>query len=184
MDLREKKTKRSIQNAFLQLRAHKPLERITVKELSELAEISKATFYLHYKDIYDLSEQMQNTVIQEILDSITHPELLLAAPAQFTNELYTAFYAHQSLIDILFSGAQASVLPLRIEARMRKYIFQIIPRSCDLARLSILLSYQIQGGYYAYMENHKQFGAECVLETISETAEKLSLDIDLPTLHI
>ena len=31
MDLREKKTRRSIQNAFLQLRAHKPLERITVK---------------------------------------------------------------------------------------------------------------------------------------------------------
>ena len=63
MDLREKKTKRSIKKAFLQLRAQKPLEKITIKELSELAEISKATFYLHYKDIYDLSSQLQNEVI-------------------------------------------------------------------------------------------------------------------------
>lgn len=63
---------------------------------------------------------------------------------------------------------------------MRECIFQVIPRSCDLARLNVLLSYQIQGAYYAYMENHMQFGAECVLETISEAAEKLSLDIDLP----
>ena len=175
MDLREKKTKRSIQNSFLQLRAHKPLERITVKELSELAEISKATFYLHYKDIYDLSEHLQNEVIQKILDTITHPELFLSAPAQFTRELCTAFCAHQSLIDILFSGTQASVLPLQIEKKMREYIYQIVPQAQEQARLSILLSYQIQGGYYAYADNHKRFGTESVLDVLSEITEKLSL---------
>ena len=46
MDLRVKKTRRSIINAFLMLRANKPLEKITVKELAELAMINKATFYL------------------------------------------------------------------------------------------------------------------------------------------
>ncbi|MBR3282470.1 MAG: TetR/AcrR family transcriptional regulator [Ruminococcus sp.] len=45
MDMRIEKTRRSIINAFLQLRAKKPLEKITVKELSALAEINKATFY-------------------------------------------------------------------------------------------------------------------------------------------
>ncbi len=181
MDLREKKTKRSIQNAFLQLRAHKALERITVKELSELAEISKATFYLHYKDIYDLSDQLQNEVIQQILNTITRPELFLSSPAQFTKDLYTAFYAQQNLIDILFSGAQASVLPLRIEEKMREYIYQIVPNTREQARLSILLSYQIQGGYYAYSDNHKRLGQEYVLEVLSEIAEKLSLNTEMPT---
>ncbi len=181
MDLREKKTKRSIQNAFLQLRSHKPLERITVKELSELAEISKGTFYLHYKDIYDLSEHLQNEVIQKILDTILHPELILSAPAQFTKELYAAFYAHQSLIDILFSGTQTSVLPLQIEKKMREYIYQLVPHAREQTRLSILLSYQIQGGYYAYADNHKRFGPECVLEVLSEIAEKLSLNTEMPT---
>ena len=46
MDLREKKTLRAIRTAFLQLRGQRPLEKITVKELCELAEISKATFYI------------------------------------------------------------------------------------------------------------------------------------------
>ena len=55
MDLREKKTLRAIRTAFLQLRGQRPLEKITVKELCELAEISKATFYIHYRDLYDLS---------------------------------------------------------------------------------------------------------------------------------
>lgn len=54
MDRREIKTKRSIKNAFLKLRSKKEIEQITIRELAEEAEISKATFYLHYRDIYDL----------------------------------------------------------------------------------------------------------------------------------
>ncbi|MDE7423419.1 MAG: hypothetical protein K2N51_06965 [Lachnospiraceae bacterium] len=36
MDLRTKRTKHSIINAFIQLRSQKPLEKITIKELSEI----------------------------------------------------------------------------------------------------------------------------------------------------
>ena len=55
MDLRQKKTLAAIRTAFLELLGKKPLEKITVKELAEKAQISKATFYLHYQDIYDLA---------------------------------------------------------------------------------------------------------------------------------
>ena len=43
MDLRTEKTERSILNAFIGLRAQKPLEKITVKELCEKAWINKST---------------------------------------------------------------------------------------------------------------------------------------------
>ena len=84
MDRREIKTRQAIRNAFLALRAHKPLERITVRELADRAEISKATFYLHYHDIYDLSESLQEDVIQRILSSVSRPDLFLTEPARFT----------------------------------------------------------------------------------------------------
>ena len=76
MDLRAEKTNRSIINAFLQLRSQKPLEKITVRELAALAEINKATFYLHYHDIYDLSESLEKDAVQSTLRSIQHPEEL------------------------------------------------------------------------------------------------------------
>ena len=41
MDIRIEKTERAIRNAFLELRAAKPLEKITVKELCSLACINK-----------------------------------------------------------------------------------------------------------------------------------------------
>ena len=77
MDLRQKKTIRSIKNAFLRLRSEKELERIRIKELVELAEISKGTFYLHYHDIYDLEEQLEIETIQSLLKNIPHPEYIL-----------------------------------------------------------------------------------------------------------
>ena len=54
MDIRIEKTKTAIHNTFLELRSRKPLEKITIKELCEKAQINKSTFYSHYKDIYDL----------------------------------------------------------------------------------------------------------------------------------
>ena len=77
MDLRVKKTKSAIINSFLELRSKKPLERITVKELSDLAQINKATFYLHYKDIYDLSESLEDELLDNVLDRISHPNAVL-----------------------------------------------------------------------------------------------------------
>ena len=48
MDIRIEKTEKAIRNAFLELRAAKPLEKITVRELCSLACINKSTFYSHY----------------------------------------------------------------------------------------------------------------------------------------
>lgn len=56
MDKRKEKTKRAIKSAFMELRIKKSLEKITVKELRELAYINKSTFYSHYEDIYALSD--------------------------------------------------------------------------------------------------------------------------------
>ncbi len=174
MDLREKKTIRNIRNAFLELRAKKPLERITIKELAALAEISKATFYLHYKDIYDLSETLQNELIQNILQSIRHPAYLATDIYGFIDELFHAFYAQQSLIDILFSGSQASVLPICIEEKLSAYIHELMPETIQDAKFNIRLTYQIQGGYYAYQKYCKDYGIEMVIDVVSSMSDVIS----------
>ena len=76
MDLRTEKTEKAIRNAFMELRAQKPLEKITVKELCALACINKSTFYAHYSDIYALSETLeQETVLSIVI--CTEPALFV-----------------------------------------------------------------------------------------------------------
>lgn len=168
MDLREKRTKRNIKNAFISLRKTKALERITVKELAELAEISKATFYLHYCDIYDLSDQLQKEVIQDILLSLDKPDLFLTDSTAFTASLFHSFHEQQALIDILFSGSQSSVLPLNIERELKNYIFERVPSARQNVKYNISLTYQILGGFHVYQEYHKDYDIDYIMEVINE----------------
>lgn len=48
-----------IRRAFTTLLRQKPIQSISVKELCELAEINRGTFYAHYTDIYDLRDQIE-----------------------------------------------------------------------------------------------------------------------------
>ena len=127
MDLRIEKTERGIKNAFIELRSRKPLEKITVKELCESARINKSTFYAHYKDIYDLSDAMEEEVVQSIANSIQHPEYLLEHPAEFARELLMAYVSQNSLTAILFSGSQANHFADSIERSIKQMIFEKYP---------------------------------------------------------
>ena len=70
MDLRVVKTRQLIQDSFLDLRKKKNLDKIRIGELCELCQINKSTFYRHYQDIYDLSDQMENTAIDAMFEDM------------------------------------------------------------------------------------------------------------------
>lgn len=66
LDKRIIKTRKLIQDALTQLMKEKGFDKITVKDITEKAFINRATFYLHYKDKYDLLEQSENSMLEEI----------------------------------------------------------------------------------------------------------------------
>ena len=75
MDLRIKKTKRAIRSAFAELIKEKPMEKITVKEIAERAEINKTTFYAHYETVYDLVDQLAQETVAEVISQINTAQI-------------------------------------------------------------------------------------------------------------
>ena len=57
-DHRIRLTKLLLREAFLDLLVEKPVAKITVKELCEQANVNRATFYAHYRDLFDLHEEI------------------------------------------------------------------------------------------------------------------------------
>ena len=102
MDRRIQRTRNSLFSAFIELRATKPVEKITVKELTEKANISKQTFYLHFQDIYDLSEYLENDALLSLIGDIPNPEYMLTNPAEASRQLCSAFI-NQGHLFSLFS---------------------------------------------------------------------------------
>lgn len=60
LDPRAIKTRQQIVDAFQQLIQTKHFEQITVKHITELAHINRATFYAHFIDKYELLEMVLN----------------------------------------------------------------------------------------------------------------------------
>ncbi len=62
-DRRIRRTKALLTDAFLSLLKTKSFHDITVKELCETADVNRGTFYLHYKDIYEMMERLEEEIV-------------------------------------------------------------------------------------------------------------------------
>ena len=60
VDRRVRKTKRQLRLALMKLMADKSIKDISVRELAAIADINRGTFYIHYKDVYDLLSSLED----------------------------------------------------------------------------------------------------------------------------
>lgn len=70
IDRRVKYTKMMLKNSIIELLCEKAIEKITVKEICERADVNRGTFYSHYCDEYDLYNSIVDDLINGILDRL------------------------------------------------------------------------------------------------------------------
>ena len=59
-------TRRNLSQAFWELYREKPIEKITVREITDRAGYNRATFYLYFHDVYDLFNQMEDEILSRV----------------------------------------------------------------------------------------------------------------------
>lgn len=102
-DSRVRRTKRLIRQGLVELGKTKSISKITVKELTDCVDINRGTFYLHYKDVYDLIESIENELYAEFnskISSFTSKELL-KNPVDICESLCNHFYEHMDIYSVL-----------------------------------------------------------------------------------
>ncbi len=143
-DLRVVKTKRAIRAAFLNLRRHQPLEKVTVLDICRDALINKSTFYHHYRDVFELSDHLEDDVLDSCFATFEHRDRLLTDPLTFLREVPTAIDAHKDVIDVLFSQRQ-DVLYAKVKSHLRA--FYLTPETTPTD--DVLLTFIIGGALHA-----------------------------------
>lgn len=76
-DRRVRKTKNAIKQAFIKLLAEKELERITIQDITTLADVNRGTFYLHYEDKYILLSDLEDEILTSLADEIGTSKLVM-----------------------------------------------------------------------------------------------------------
>ena len=59
-------TRANLRQAFWELYAERPVEKISVREITDRAGYNRATFYLYYHDVYELLEEIEDMVLGNI----------------------------------------------------------------------------------------------------------------------
>ena len=70
-DRRIAKTKKAIRNAFVKLLVEKDIDKISVKEIADLADVDRKTVYNYYAGVYEIREELENDLLAD-LKKCTH----------------------------------------------------------------------------------------------------------------
>lgn len=126
-DIRVKRTKKLIRQGLAELAKTKRLSKITVKELTDLVEINRGTFYLHYKDIADLVETIENTLyndLQEFTENVT-PKNIMKNPIDIL-EQYANFVRDNKDAFTMFMGPHGDAeFMFKLSALLDEKIYEL-----------------------------------------------------------
>lgn len=172
MDLRIVRTKKNIKEAFFELRKKKPIEKISVKELAALAMINKTTFYLHYEDIYALSDEVENEFIDEIIEEI--PQLRekdgIYSYSLISQALITAIDNHREKQQILFSFGRYWVLASKIESRLIELFKENSAIFSNNKEAELVGRILIRGSFFVFDDN-SDYDRSTIIKSVLRVAK-------------
>ena len=64
------RTKNAIRRSFVELLAERPFDKISVRDIAERSEVTRNTFYYYYTDIYALTEDVFESEVENLSESI------------------------------------------------------------------------------------------------------------------
>lgn len=117
------RTHRAIQSAFLSLLSRKSFEKITVQDILDNTPVSRATFYKHFRDKYEIAEKIQEEILlarKELRETLAqvHPSDL-----GLLVERYGARYREMVQLMLRVRTEQVD-LPLALDLGSREYYME------------------------------------------------------------
>lgn len=180
-------TKQNLTDAFWALYCEKRMDKITVREITVKASYNRSTFYQYFKDVYDVLEQIENSLLPGLEDM---PPLVMNTgntrlPIDSFIKLYSMHGKYYTVLlgdngDPAFAGKMKNGIKLKL-------IEQLATSSIDSMELDYSLEYILAAmiGVLAYwFKNNENMPEEQLINLMyglinGDAQNKLALQIDL-----
>lgn len=177
IDRRVIKTKKAIRGALMEIVEDKDLNKITMKEIAERADVDRKTVYNYYASAQDILDEIEDEAVAE-LEELTRdlqydPENPLVVFEVLTALLVSKLEVYTHLMRMELN----SRLILKMISYLRDKVRETISRSKDIKpeKVELVTEYVTAGLFSAY---RYWFNAEekCSLKEFSEDVAALVLD--------
>lgn len=150
-------TKQNIIDAFWSLYCDKRIEKITVKDITQKAGYNRGTFYEYYRDVYDVLEDIENSLIPSLneLPPVKTPSGILGMPLDSFFELYKQNNKYYS---VLLGEKGDPAFASKLKNSIKPIIMQVFvdKPDVDLQELDFILEYTLSAmiGIMSYWFEH------------------------------
>lgn len=160
--------------SFLQLLKEKDISKITVTEVTDLANLTRNTFYAHFEDVYAINEAIEDEVISktiEFIDASFNVELTIDSLV-FFKTIMSDIDKDRELLNALLQHGNAASFINKYSSRIIDHVLNNLGefKLIDKVGFTIFLKVLFSGSVFIIRQ---YLDGELDL-TIDEIAEKLN----------
>ena len=120
-------TKKKLKDAFITLYAEQPIEKISIKAITDLAGFNRGTFYTYYLDVYDLLAQIENDLYDYIIINIRYFIQTLIYEEDLDETLIVNFFkANPTYIKVLLATPGKSELREKVKGKIKGILRRVL----------------------------------------------------------
>jgi AcrR family transcriptional regulator len=169
-------TKKNFQEAFWTLYSKQNIDKITVKDICNLAGYNRSTFYQYYADVYELLHKFESQLLDEINEFIL--QLVKQAndfnASQVIQAIFELFAKNNKYISVLFGSHGDKDFTHMIVENLKplwiKYFFNTSNNTP--AEIDLLMEFYIIGiisMYQKWFNNHNGVSFERIIQLSYQT---------------
>ncbi len=137
-------TKRILKDSLLELMQQKSISRITIREICDLSDMSRSTFYLHYQDQYKLLEDIEKEVLEKTFENLRELNSELTAVESIAVFL-SYVKENKTTFGVLLCQPENQAFQKAIMDRVQAYIQSIVPSRNTSDKDLLLYSFIMHG---------------------------------------
>ena len=149
-DRRVRRTKQLIKQSLIELMHEKPFKDITVKDITERADLNRGTFYLHYVDIYDLLSKIEDETLQAIEEMILDYRCKINMPScyELLDELFSYIEDNRDLFEVLLHSQSEGIFLNKLQYLIKTMgldLMKMFYKDTSRPHYSYFLSFVLNG---------------------------------------
>ena len=177
-DLRVIKTRQAIRIALISLLSEKELSDITISELSARAQVTRKTFYRHYRSISDVVTEFENELLSDFSDILKTSNTSIFNIGSVLGEISALISSNQEYFVKLLKLNPELFSTGRVKAMLRRAIEIALRDVCvvnDEQTLHALSEFTVSGVLSLYSG---WFDSGCTgsLDVITDIARRMTTD--------
>lgn len=118
-------TKSNLASAYWTLYKENGVQKVTVKDITSLAGYNRSTFYEYFKDVQDVQEYIENSILDYVRQEILPKDLDFFNTEEVINRLTVLFETKGEYLSVLLSGNPLFIK--RFKNLMKDIMFQSYP---------------------------------------------------------